>query len=326
MKKITVVIPAFNAHSSIEKTLSSISNQVNVEEVLTVIVNDKSEKNYDDIVKKFKKVMDIDVINLEENGGPGVARNEGLKACLTPYITFIDADDVLLDNLFFKASMQILDSKLNCTNINVAFFEELQNKSYQPHLTDVTWMFGKIYRVDYLKENNITFSNARANEDLEFNLKVAVSHKDNEHTEFINDRFSYLWKYNENSITRKNEKEYTYYEGQISGIQAKISAYKFSNKNYESLRRFISLDIFEMYYNYNLILIEKPEKKDWQKKVLSSFKKYYNNFLIDLFKSFTYDDKVNLFKTYVLESTIQIIPIITFDHFIELLEAEYETI
>jgi glycosyltransferase involved in cell wall biosynthesis len=78
MKKITVVIPAYNAHETIERTLYSIVNQSMAEQVQVIIVNDKSKKGYEYIAKRFNKLIDIDIINMEENGGPGVARQQGL--------------------------------------------------------------------------------------------------------------------------------------------------------------------------------------------------------------------------------------------------------
>ncbi len=237
MKKITVVIPAYNAHDTIERTLYSIVNQSMAEQVQVIIANDKSKKSYEYIAKRFKKLIDIDIINMEVNGGPGVARQKGLEACQTPYITFIDGDDIYIDGLFMEGVIRHLDEDANCTNVNVMFLEERGEGRFSRHDDDVTWVFGKVYRVDFLRRNNIGFSELRANEDLEFNIKVHLLQRDGEYTHFVNDKQCYLWRIKEDSITRVNDREYSYHHGLIGAMQAKMRAFDFKGADKERTKK-----------------------------------------------------------------------------------------
>ena len=56
---IDIIIPAYNAHNTIEKTLLSIVMQNICDKVKVYIVNDNSEQNYSLIIKKFENFLNI---------------------------------------------------------------------------------------------------------------------------------------------------------------------------------------------------------------------------------------------------------------------------
>lgn len=70
---IDVIIPAYNSHNTIIKTLSSISMQLNKDELVVTIVNDGG-KNYNDIVDIFKPILNIKEIGYEVNRGPRICK------------------------------------------------------------------------------------------------------------------------------------------------------------------------------------------------------------------------------------------------------------
>jgi len=95
---IDIIIPAFNAHDTIEDTLNSIALQVAREYVKVTIVNDNGN-NYNDIVASFKKKLDIKELHKRVNGGAGLARQHGLDNTKNPFVVFIDASS-LFSNSF----------------------------------------------------------------------------------------------------------------------------------------------------------------------------------------------------------------------------------
>lgn len=323
MKKLTFVIPAYNAHDTIEKTLNSIVNQLENDQLKVIIVNDKSEKDYKEVVEKFKDLIDIKSIDLEKNGGPGVARRVGLEACDTPYITFIDADDIYLDMMFAQGTVDFLDNVPNCTNVNVNFLEQSSQKNrYTNHSQDTIWVFGKVYRVDFLKKNNITFSDLRSNEDLEFNLKINLSQKDDEFTQFVNDKQAYLWSHKADSITRKNNAQYSYYEGLIGAVQAKMGVMDFENSRKERIIQMAPGEVIMIYNFYNSSLYHRPTKKKWHKEILKVYAEYYHNYLKKHWENLTEEEQITTYLTLTKNSKDFHIPKITFDKFIKMLENE----
>ena len=75
---VDIIIPAYNAHKTIERTLFSILYQENLDKINTYIINDGSTKGYSDLVKFFSNFKTIKEITLDENKGPAVARQCGI--------------------------------------------------------------------------------------------------------------------------------------------------------------------------------------------------------------------------------------------------------
>lgn len=92
MKKVSVIIPAYNSEAFIKESIESALNQTypNLE---VVVVNDGSTDGTEDILSPF---MDRIVYIKKDNGGPASARNLGIKKSSGEYICFLDADDKYL--------------------------------------------------------------------------------------------------------------------------------------------------------------------------------------------------------------------------------------
>lgn len=96
---VTVIIPLYNAETTIEQVLDSIRNQTAFERIHRVIVvNDGSTDGSADVVKRYKEYYPDYPLELveQENGGAAAARNTGMRMADTKYIAFLDADDIWL--------------------------------------------------------------------------------------------------------------------------------------------------------------------------------------------------------------------------------------
>jgi len=102
---VDVVIPAYNAARYIEETLLSVAKQGDAL-AKVIVVNDGSSDSTAEIVSRFAAshpTITIQIIN-QENAGLSAARNAGIKAATAPYIAFLDADDLWLQE---KLNMQL---------------------------------------------------------------------------------------------------------------------------------------------------------------------------------------------------------------------------
>lgn len=91
--KVTVVIPAYNVSKYITRCLDSIVNQT-VERFRAIIIDDGSTDNTSEICKAYaEKYSHILSYVYQENKGLGAARNTGLAMVETPYVCFLDSDD-----------------------------------------------------------------------------------------------------------------------------------------------------------------------------------------------------------------------------------------
>lgn len=95
-RKISVIIPCFNAEKYIDRCLNSIEAQTCGMNCLEIIlVDDVSTDNTLAHLLAFeKKYPDhVLVVSCQENSGPGTARNIGMEYATGEYITFVDSDD-----------------------------------------------------------------------------------------------------------------------------------------------------------------------------------------------------------------------------------------
>lgn len=90
----SVVIPLYNAQSSIAETLASVEAQ-NFADCEIVLVDDGSEDGSIEVLSRFERDHKNVVLLRQSNSGVFQARRAGALACSGEYILFLDADDRL---------------------------------------------------------------------------------------------------------------------------------------------------------------------------------------------------------------------------------------
>jgi glycosyltransferase involved in cell wall biosynthesis len=85
----TIVIPAYNAESTLRATLESALAQ-DYDQVEIVVVDDGSTDSTGEIPAEFAAVRCV----RQENAGPSAARNRGLEEARGMFVAFLDADDL----------------------------------------------------------------------------------------------------------------------------------------------------------------------------------------------------------------------------------------
>ena len=218
---LSIVIPQYKEDDhAVRRLLNTIDYQLNVnwDDIEVIIVNDCSD------IKLSKKMLNSfehikpKYIQLEKNVGPGLARQAGLDAAKGEYVTFCDADDMYQN--FGVISLYIEHiNKSHPDIIQTQWMEELRvnmqkedgtsesKLAYLTHDFESTWMHGKCFRKQYLIDTKIEFS------------KKLLYHED---SYFLSNAFemtanvvrlpvvSYVWTFDESSITRRNNGAYSY--------------------------------------------------------------------------------------------------------------------
>ncbi len=111
---ISVIVPAYNAEASLQKTAESLRCQsIDQSQLEIILVNDGSSDSTLEICHQLAEEADNIVVIDKQNGGVGSARNAGIDAAHGKYIAFLDSDDTLLPETLEAA---------------VAFFEEHYNE------------------------------------------------------------------------------------------------------------------------------------------------------------------------------------------------------
>lgn len=107
---ITIVIPSYNEERYIYNTLWKISRQSFLG-ILEVIIADGNST--DDTLKFIKKASN-DFSNLSitvtRGGKVGYGRNQGAKLATTPYVLFMDADSILIEEDILSEAMMYLET------------------------------------------------------------------------------------------------------------------------------------------------------------------------------------------------------------------------
>ena len=177
---ISVIVPYWNAEKWIKRCADSLKNQQGDFEF--IFVNDHSTDNgYEVLFEATKDDKRFIRITEASPDGRGVswARNTGLMAAQGEWVTFLDADDEMLPNVYeiFIRMTKICDT----ANVIQANHKGIYNVAIDPNNSGCytvsnlpnSWcmVWNKLYRRSFLEEHNIRFKEGmQYGEDELFNL------------------------------------------------------------------------------------------------------------------------------------------------------------
>ena len=183
---LSVVVPAYNAEEYLESCIQSIMSGVYTDfEVLLIDdgSTDRTAALCDSLQQKYPQIK---VFHTENQGLPS-ARNLGIESAEGRYIGFVDADDLVSQNMFktlvyamepdiqlvacqyqrcFRSSVHFNDEEsLQCQIADQAgTAEQILRGAYGPYV------WNKLYRKEILDANNIRFlADCQGAEDQFFN-------------------------------------------------------------------------------------------------------------------------------------------------------------
>lgn len=269
---VDIIIPAYNAHNVIDYALSSILIQTKKDKIHVYIVDDSSDKDYKEVINKYSDKLNITELRTPKNMGPGYARSFGLEHSNQEFVVFLDADDVLSS----VYSIEDMLNNIGSSDYLVTNFMEIIDEENYIHYDNDIWMHGKMYRRSFIKENNLVFNNSYSNEDTGFNTLVSMCAKKRAYSNIL----TYIWKYNENSITRRNNSEFEFsgLKGFIENICWAASEAEKRNISDNNIGRVIYESILEIYYNYIKFFYDdkRDELLNWSKELKKYYLKYIN--------------------------------------------------
>ncbi|MCT8137621.1 glycosyltransferase family 2 protein [Anaerobacillus sp. CMMVII] len=100
--KVSIIVPVYNTKKYLKRCLDSLINQ-SLEDIEIIIVNDGSTDDSQKVINKYHKKYPTKIVPIvKENGGPGIARNYGIKKAKGDYLGFVDSDDWVDPSMFKK--------------------------------------------------------------------------------------------------------------------------------------------------------------------------------------------------------------------------------
>lgn len=128
--KVSVVIATYRRDDSLKNAIESVLNQTyNNCEVIIVDDNDSQEwnnkvKKIINNIKKNSKGLDIKLIENHPNLGSARTRNIGINASTGEYITFLDDDDIYLQNKVKKQVEHMIETNADYSITDLNLYNE----------------------------------------------------------------------------------------------------------------------------------------------------------------------------------------------------------
>jgi len=196
--KVSMIVAIYNSEKFLPKLIDSILSQsyTNLE---VILVDDGSPDKSGEICDRYAEQDDrIQVIH-KENGGTCDARNQGLKACTGDYVLIIDGDDWLEEDFVEYLLSLAVDSnsdmamsdkifttrdRIQTPNDQVKIItpEEATAMIIYPYMEIGPW--NKIYKLQMIKDNDLSFSVKWSGEGLyfaamaaQYSNRVALGHR-----------------------------------------------------------------------------------------------------------------------------------------------------
>ena len=194
MVAVSVIMPVYNSSNFLNKSIESIQNQT-LKDIEIICVDDGSTDDSLDVLNKLNDKYGNIKIVCQENSGPGMARNNGIKNAYGDYIAFLDSDDIFLDNFALEKMYGL--GKSNDSNLICANLKRInQDYTIDTHYDFLNSRFKYFYKKDtlksedygipfafyrnlfkrsFLEENEIDFPDLRFGEDPVFMVNVLVN-------------------------------------------------------------------------------------------------------------------------------------------------------
>jgi glycosyltransferase involved in cell wall biosynthesis len=217
-KRLSIIIPFYNVEQYIAQCLDSVYHQdIPEEEYEVICVDDCSPDNSISIVEEYaKKHTNLVIVRNQYNRKLGGARNAGMEVAKGNYIWFVDSDDFIKTSCVGKLLSIAERDKLDVLHFQYENYPDTWTPPRNPadgtimtgfemfFSSDYVWYhdlvtaWRKIYRRQFLLENNIAFAEHIMFEDNDYAIAVFANAKRVKHiTDCV-----YCYRYNPESITR----------------------------------------------------------------------------------------------------------------------------
>ena len=126
MEQIDIIMPVYNCEEYIKQTLESVKKQTYTKWQLIIVEDNSTDNTYKIIKENIRDIEDkVKVIQNKKNLGVAESRNIGIKNSKSPYIAFLDADDIWDEK---KLEKQLKFMKKNNYVFTYTLYTYLKNK------------------------------------------------------------------------------------------------------------------------------------------------------------------------------------------------------
>lgn len=185
MKKVSIIIPAYNAEKYLGACLASVCGQT-YQKLEIIVVDDGSKDTTASILKNYAEQDKRIVPCYNQNHGVSYSRNFALDCCTGEYVTFVDSDDIVAPDF-----VEQLVHDIEAFDADMASVGVVKSRTHQPdffttgktvvyeHAESLRQLFGvyegfvcnKLYKKSILQASPVRLQqNIAVCEDLLFNV------------------------------------------------------------------------------------------------------------------------------------------------------------
>lgn len=171
---VSVIIPCYRCSETIERAVNSVVTQTLPPREILLVEDFSGDdgKTLDllyQIQRSFHGKVDIRVLSLKTNSGPGGARNTGWEAANQPYIAFLDSDDTWHgEKLSIQFSYMQKNNGVAITGHSYVILNNISNNQSPKDLTISTLSYTGIGPISLLFKNRFPTSSVMLKSDIPF--------------------------------------------------------------------------------------------------------------------------------------------------------------
>ena len=254
MKKLSVIIPVYNAEQYLEECLNSVIGQtMPVSEMEILAVDDCSTDRSMEILQDYAKRCDsIRILQTERNGG---ARNPALAQAQGEYIGFVDSDDAIQPQMYEKlyekaksGDYDIVDSGIYIQEKDLAILhtadeaaEEQNDEKRCINLVSGGYIVSKIFKRELLEKYPLCFRENVILEDMEYMMHYMC------HAKTIGTVKEIFYIYRDTGASSSKEHDPMKYHKNVTQAMQAVYDTMHVFESYESLREAVEYAILQLY-------------------------------------------------------------------------------
>ena len=129
--KISTIIPVYNSERYLNKCIDSILNQsIGFKNIELILVDDGSSDNSKKIIADYQKQHKNIRYIYQKNSGQASARNKGLEFATGEFISFVDSDDWIDENMYLDLYGKAKELKCDIVTCDSMYIKENRNEYF----------------------------------------------------------------------------------------------------------------------------------------------------------------------------------------------------
>lgn len=307
-KLLSIIVPVYNCESTIERCIDSIlkSKYSNLE---ILIINDASQDNSKNIIEsKYFNNNIVKVINMDKNMGVSFCRNLGIENSSGEYITFVDADDYIADNMYKDMMNIINDNNVDCCvcDYSEIFLNGPTQKSKYKYHNDVLnrqevikrylvdrispAIWDKIFKADILKKHVKFNEELKVGEDILFCLDFFYRVE----SVYLLNEINYFYIQQEQSVMHVVSPKLLQFKEVVNSIEEE--KYNFYSENYNEEFNYFKSAMFMRGIHSLTMLYDKQNSKQ----VIEYLKELSKNNILDMHIKNKYTSKFIMIEASII--------------------------